>query len=132
MKNRLVFAAFASAFALLVGGCDQVTEGAGAVGELTSAFQDITGGLGGITDKASAEEAAPQLESAAGALGDLTSKLDSLPEPVKETIQSKVGDFTGKFDDLVEKAKGIPGVGGVIEGPVESIRGHLEALSGEG
>jgi len=130
MRNRLFFATLVAASALLLGGCDKVTEGAGAVGDLTSAFEDITGGLSGITDEASAQEAVPELESAAGALDGLTSKLDSLPDPVKETIQSKVGDFTGKFDELVEKAEGIPGVGGVIEGPVESIRGHLDALSG--
>lgn len=140
MKRRLIILAFAAVTTLGLGGCDKAKEaadkakeaagGAEAVTDLTSTFGSLTGTLEGIKDEASATAALPKLEAAGESLKGLTSKLDSLPDPVKETIKSKVGEFTGSLDGLIEKLKAIPGVGGIIEGPLETIKGHLTSLAG--
>ncbi len=131
MKNLLTLSLLAAtAFAFT--SCDKaasLASGADAIKNLGSAVTNITGAMGSITDKASAEGAVSKLETAGSTLESLVGKVDALPAPIKDQIKGKAEEFTAKFDALVEKVKAIPGVGGVIEGPVETIRGHLTALS---
>lgn len=132
MTRRLIVLTILAASALTLGGCGkakEAAEGAGAVKDLTSALGDITSSLGEIKDEASATAALPKLESAGTALEGLTSKLDSLPAPIKEQIKTQAAGFTEKLDPIIEKLKAIPGVGGIIEGPIETLKGHLTTLS---
>ncbi|MEM7698777.1 MAG: hypothetical protein AAF236_10270, partial [Verrucomicrobiota bacterium] len=91
----------------------------------------ISSALGSVTDAASAEAAVPKLEGAGETLSNLASKLDSLPAPIKDQITGKVGEFQGKFDELVGKVAAIPGVGSILQPHIDSISGHLSALSGQ-
>ncbi len=135
MKTKITFtlSVMLAAAALFLSGCEQaasISGGADAVKNLTSSITSITSSLGAVTDKASAEGAVSKLESAGATLEGLVEKLDSLPAPIREQIQSKAGGFKETFDGLVEKVEMIPGVGGVIEGPVEMISTQLDALAG--
>ncbi len=129
MKNVFLSLFLTGAFLAIVG-CGGATAGLDAVKSVTGSFGDITSALSGITDKASAEGAVSQLEGAGNALSGVAGKLDSLPAPIKEKITGSVGDFQGKFDGLVEKVSAIPGVGGVIQGPIDNIKTQLTALAG--
>lgn len=129
MKKLLSPLLLSAAFLALVG-CGGASTGLDAVKTLSSSFGDITSALSGVTDAASAEGAVSKLEGAGTALSGITSKLDSLPAPIKEKITSTVGDFQGKFDGLVEKVTAIPGVGAILQGPIDNIKAQLAALAG--
>ncbi len=128
--KQLLSSLFLSAAFLTLVGCGGATAGLDAVKTLTSSFGDITSALSGVTDTASAEGAVSKLEGAGTALAGITSKLDSLPAPIKEKITGKVGEFQTKFDGLVEKVTAIPGVGAVLQGPIDKINAQLTALAG--
>lgn len=129
MKPLLSSLVLSAAFLTLVS-CGGAAAGLDAVRTLSGSFGDITSALSGVTDTASAEGAVSKLEGAETALAGITSKLDSLPAPIKAKITSTVGDFQGKFDGLVEKVTAIPGVGAVLQGPIDKISAQLTALAG--
>lgn len=109
---------------------DSLTGGFDAVKDATGAFGKITESLGGVTDEASAEAAAPALEEASGTLSGLAGKVDSLPGPIKDKVAGKVGEFSAQFDALTEKVAAIPGVGGIIQPHIDSIKQTLTSIGG--
>ncbi len=101
---------------------DKLTGGMDAIKDATGAFSNISGLLGGITDQASAEAAAPELEEATSALDGLASKLGALPGPIKSQVSGKVEEYSAQFEDLAGKLTAIPGVSGVVEPHLNKIR----------
>lgn len=108
-------------FDSLSGGMDAIKNAAGTFGKITES-------LGGVTDEASAEAAAPQLEEATNELDGLAGKFSALPGPIKSQLTGKIGEYTEQFEELANKVTSIPGVGGILGPHVDKIRGIISSL----
>lgn len=98
-------------------------------GDLTSAFEGLTGTLSGITDTASAEAALPALEELSTGLDSLTGLADQLPEGAVGGISEMVTSGLSGLDDLMTNLESIPGVGDLIKPIIDQIRDKLAAFT---
>lgn len=98
-------------------------------GELTSAFETMTGTLSNITDQASAEAAVPDLESMSSSLDKLTDLAGQLPEEAVGGISELVENGLSGIDGVMDSLKDIPGVGDLIEPIIAQIKEKLAAFT---
>ena len=131
MKKLIVFPLVAL-FALALNSCDKAkdlkdaaSESLGKVTELKETLTGLTSKLGGITDEATAEAAAPELEKSATSLNSLAGGLDKLPAGVKEKLMEVVKSQGANITALIEKVKAIPGVGDKVGPILEKVTGAL-------
>jgi cytoskeletal protein RodZ len=94
--------------------------------EIGTTVSDATSALGGITDKASAEAALPDLKAVDTKLGELGGKIEQLPADAKKSLASLLGDMLPKLQDVANKVEGMEGVGEVVKPTLDSIMAKLD------
>lgn len=102
------------------------TEGVDLGQEVGTAVSDTINTLDGITDKASAEAALPDLESLKTKVDELGGKVDQLSDNGKEALASLLDDTLPELKDLVNKVEGMEGVGPVVKPTLDSIMTTLD------
>jgi FtsZ-interacting cell division protein ZipA len=95
--------------------------------EVGTSVSDTVSALEGITDKASAEAALPDLKAVQTKLDGLGGKVEQLPQQAKESLASLLGDSLPELQDLVTKVEGIEGVGPVVKPTLDGIMTKLDA-----
>jgi hypothetical protein len=95
--------------------------------ELGTSVSDSVSALEGITDKASAEAALPDLKAVQTKLDGLSGKVEQLPQDAKKSLASLLGDSLPELRDLVTKVEGIEGVGPVVKPTLDGIMTKLDA-----
>ena len=95
--------------------------------EVGTSVRDSVSALEGITDKASAEAALPDLKAVQTKLDGLSGKVEQLPQDAKKSLASLLGDSLPELQDLVNKVEGMEGVGEVVKPTLDGIMTKLEA-----
>jgi predicted negative regulator of RcsB-dependent stress response len=95
--------------------------------EVGTSVSDTVGALEGITDKASAEAALPDLKAVGTKLDGLSGKVEKLPQEAKASLASLLGDSLPELQDLVNKIEGMQGVGEVVKPTLDGIMTKLDA-----
>jgi hypothetical protein len=95
--------------------------------EVGTGVSDTVSTLEGITDKASAEAALPDLKAVQTKLDGLSGKVEQLPQDAKKSLASLLGDSLPELQDLVSKVEGIEGVGPVVKPTLDGIMTKLDA-----
>ena len=95
--------------------------------EVGTTVSDATSALEGITDKASAEAALPNLKAVETKLGELGGTVEGLPQQAKAALASLLDDSLPALQDLVSKVEGIEGVGEVVKPTLDGIMTKLDA-----
>jgi F0F1-type ATP synthase membrane subunit b/b' len=95
--------------------------------QIGTTVSDTVGALEGITDRASAEAALPDLEAVEGKLDELSGRIEQLPQQGKEALASLLDDSLPELQDLVNKIEGMEGVGEVVKPTLDGIMTKLEA-----
>jgi hypothetical protein len=95
--------------------------------EIGTGVSDTVSALEGITDKASAEAALPDLKAVQTKLDDLGGKVEQLPQQAKESLASLLDDSLPELQDLVNKVEGMEGVGEVVKPTLDGIMTKLDA-----
>jgi hypothetical protein len=95
--------------------------------EVGTSVSDSVSALEGITDKASAEAALPDLKAVQTKLDGLSGKVEQLPQDAKKSLASLLGDSLPELRDLVTKVEGIEGVGPVVKPTLDGIMTKLDA-----
>jgi Bacterial protein of unknown function (DUF937) len=88
---------------------------------LSGAFADLTGSLGGITDAASATAALPKLQGASTAISAVSAVAAKFTPEQKATVASLVNASMPAISTAATKVEAMPGVG-------ESLKPVLDAL----
>ena len=83
--------------------------------------------LEGITDKASAEAALPNLKAVETKLDELGGTVEGLPQQAKEALASLLDNSLPALKELVTKVEGIEGVGEVVKPTLDGIMAKLDA-----
>jgi hypothetical protein len=60
--------------------------------------------LEGVTDEASAEEAATKIEALGGRIGEVIAQLEELPEPTMEEMQEIAHKYANQGQELQQRA----------------------------
>ena len=95
--------------------------------EIGTTVSDATTALGGITDKASAESALPDLQAVDTRLGELGTDVEKLPDQAKEALASLLDNSLPQLKELAAKVEGMAGVGEVVKPTLDSIMAKLDA-----
>jgi chromosome segregation ATPase len=95
--------------------------------EVGTSVTDAVSTLEGVTDKASAEAALPDLKAVETKLDGLSGKVEQLPQDAKKSLASLLGDSLPELQDLVNKVEGIEGVGPVVKPTLDGIMTKLDA-----
>jgi uncharacterized phage infection (PIP) family protein YhgE len=95
--------------------------------QIGTTVSDTVSALEGITDRASAEAALPDLEAVGSKLDELNDRIEQLPQQGKEALASLLDDSLPELQDLVNKVEGMEGVGEVVKPTLDGIMTKLEA-----
>jgi vacuolar-type H+-ATPase subunit H len=95
--------------------------------QIGTTVSDTVSALEGITDRASAEAALPDLQAVEGKLDELSGRIEQLPQQGKEALASLLDDSLPELQDLVNKVEGMEGVGEVVKPTLDGIMTKLEA-----
>ena len=95
--------------------------------EIGTTVGDTVSALEGVTDRASAEAALPDLEAAQSKLDELSGQIEQLPQQGKAALASLLDDSLPELQDLVNKVEGMEGVGEVLKPTLDAIMTKLEA-----
>ena len=95
--------------------------------EVGTSVSDTVSALEGITDKASAEAALPNLKSVETKLDELGGTVEGLPQQAKEALASLLDDSLPALKELVTMVEGIEGVGEVVKPTLDGIMAKLDA-----
>src|SRR5919106_1674522 len=105
----------------------EAVEGANLGEEIGTTVGDTVSALEGVTDRASAEAALPDLEAAQSKLDELSGQIEQLPQQGKAALASLLDDSLPELQDLVNKVEGMEGVGEVLKPTLDAIMTKLEA-----
>jgi hypothetical protein len=94
-----------------------------------SAFQTLTASLQGIKDQASATTALPRIQAAAKDVEQLAMQSVQLPADARRSLADATRDEMGKLNTLIDNASNLPGVGGVLQPAIASLRGRMDAIA---
>jgi hypothetical protein len=97
--------------------------------EVTSAVEDATSALNGITDAASAEAALPELSELDGNLDRLGGLVGQLPAEGKSALAALINGALPELEALIAKVSEIPGVAEVIKPTADAMVAKLKAMA---
>ena len=98
--------------------------------DLTGMFDNAKGTLEGITDAGSATAALPQLNELSDQLGGLTDMVGKVPETARGPLSGIISSGLESVTPVIEKVRGIPGVGEVIDPVIEPAIEKLQGFAG--
>jgi hypothetical protein len=85
--------------------------------------------LGSIKDAGSAQAALPKLQAAVSELDKVKGLAANMPAASKSSFASLIMSVMGTLNPLFDTALAIPGVSGIVKGPIDQIRTAMTALS---
>lgn len=97
--------------------------------QVSDAIASLEGTLNGVTDAASAQAAAPQLQMAIESIDGVSGMLGQLSEEQKAALSAMVKPGITSLDALFDKVLAIPGVSDVLKPTIDAIRAKLGALA---
>jgi hypothetical protein len=98
-------------------------------GQVKTLADGLRSTFGTIKDEASAKAALPKLQDAVAQLDKVKSLAGNIPAGGKSSFASLIASLLGTLNPVIDTALAIPGVSGVIKGPVEQIRGIMTSLA---
>lgn len=98
--------------------------------QATDALGSLKGTFGSITDAATATAALPKLADATSQIDKVSGLAAALPGDAKKTLTGALAPAMGELNGQIDKVLALPGVGDIVKGPVETLRGKLKALTG--
>ena len=98
--------------------------------ELTGVFDSAKESLGGITDLESAKASLPQLTEMGDKVEGLSGMIEKLPEAARGPLSGIISTGIAAIEPLLETARGLPGVGALIDPIVTPILEKLQGLAG--
>ena len=107
-------------------------EGLGDMGtKFTDLFKNTGETLSGITDVESAQTAATKLGELTTGMDGLTDGFGALPDVAKTGLVSHItGALLPQLTGIIEKVKGIPGVGDIIQPAIDTMLQKLKGFTG--
>jgi hypothetical protein len=121
-KPRPVVQAPAAMQAMIVNGVD-------VGGQVKTLSDSLRTTLGSIKDAGSAQAALPKLQSAVSELDKVKGLAASMPAGGKSSFAALITSLMGTLNPLFDTALAVPGVGGIVKGPIDQIRNAMTALS---
>jgi hypothetical protein len=121
-KPRAVTQAPAAMQAMMVNGVD-------VGGQVKTLSDSLRTTLGSIKDAGSAQAALPKLQDAVSQLDKVKGLAASMPAGGKSSFTALISSLLGTLNPLFDTALAIPGVGGIVKGPIDQIRSAMTALS---
>ncbi|MBX2824289.1 MAG: DUF937 domain-containing protein [Gammaproteobacteria bacterium] len=98
--------------------------------DLTGMFDTAKTSLEGITDTASAESALPALEEMKSKVDGLGGMLEKIPEAARGPLSGIISTGLETLTPIIEKLRGLPGVGDVIDPIITPVLETLQGLAG--
>lgn len=112
----------APAGSIVVGGVD--------VGkQVTDTLASLQTALSGVTDAATAQSALPQLQTATGAIDQVSGMLGQLSAEQKASLAALAKPSIDTLNALFDKVLAIPGVSDVLKPAIDALRPKLAALA---
>lgn len=112
----------APAGSIVVGGVD--------VGkQVTDTLASMQTALSGVTDAATAQSALPQLQTATGAIDQVSGMLGQLSAEQKASLAALAKPSIDTLNALFDKVLAIPGVSDVLKPAIDALRPKLAALA---
>ena len=112
----------APAGGLMIGGVD--------VGkEVTDTLSGLQTTLNGVTDAATAQAAATELQTASSTFDRITGMMGQMTPEQKATLSGIVKPVMTQLDTLFEKVLAIPGVSDILKPAIDALRPKLAALA---
>lgn len=107
-------------------------DGLGEVGtKFTDLFKNTESTLSGITDVESAKTAATRLGELTTGMDGLTDGFGALPDATKTGFISHItGQLLPRLTGVIDKVKGIPGVGAIIQPAIDAMLEKLKGFTG--
>jgi hypothetical protein len=121
-ENKPRQAAMPTSQAIMVNGVD-------VSGEVRSLSDNLRTTVGSIKDAGSAQAALPKLQGAVAQLDKVRSLAGNLPAANKSTLASMITSLMTTLNPMFDTALAIPGVSGIVKGPIDQIRTAMLALS---
>lgn len=121
-KPRVAAQAPAAMQAMMVNGVD-------VGGQVKTLSDGLRTTLGSIKDASSAQAALPKLQAAVSELDKVKGLAASMPASGKSSFAALIGSLMGTLNPLFDTALAIPGVSGIVKGPIDQIRTAMTALS---
>lgn len=112
----------APAGGLVVGGVDIGSQ-------VTDTLASLQTTLNGVTDAASAQAAAPQLQTASDTFDRVNGMLGQLSAEQKAALSGIVKPALGSLNGLFDKVLAIPGVSDILKPAIDALRPKLAALA---
>jgi hypothetical protein len=97
--------------------------------EVTSAVENATSALNGVTDAASAEAALPKLTEIDANLDRVGGLVGQLPAEGKSALAALINGALPELEALIAKVTEIPGVGAVIKPAADALVEKLKAMA---
>jgi hypothetical protein len=121
-KPRPVVQAPAAMQAMMVNGVD-------VGGQVKTLSDSLRTTLGGIKDASSAQAALPKLQDAVAQLDKVKGLAASMPAGGKSSFATLITSLMATLNPLFDTALAVPGVSGIVKGPIDQIRNAMTALS---
>ena len=121
-KPRPMAQAPAAMQAMMVNGVD-------VGGQVKTLSDSLRTTLGSIKDVGSAQAALPKLQDAVSQLDKVKGLAASMPASGKSSFAALITSLLGTLNPLFDTALAVPGVSGVVKGPIDQIRSAMTALS---
>jgi hypothetical protein len=121
-KPRVTAQAPAAMQAMMVNGVD-------VGGQVKSLSDNLRTTLGSIKDASSAQAALPKLQAAVSELDKVKGLAASMPAAGKSSFAALITSLMGTLNPLFDTALAVPGVSGIVKGPIDQIRNAMTALS---
>ncbi len=97
--------------------------------EVTDALSGLQTTLNGVTDAATAQAAAPQLQTASSTFDRIGGMLGQMTPEQKTALSGIVKPALTQLDALFEKVLAIPGVSDVLKPAIDALRPKIAALA---
>jgi hypothetical protein len=121
-KPRVTAQAPAAMQAMMVNGVD-------VGGQVKTLSDGLRTTLGSIKDAGSAQAALPKLQDAVAQLDKVKGLAASMPAGGKSSFAALITSLMATLNPLFDTALAVPGVSGIVKGPIDQIRNAMTALS---
>jgi hypothetical protein len=98
-------------------------------GQVKTLSDSLRTTLGGIKDASSAQAALPKLQDAVAQLDKVKGLAASMPAGGKSSFATLITSLMATLNPLFDTALAVPGVSGIVKGPIDQIRNAMTALS---
>lgn len=97
--------------------------------QVTDTLASLQTALSGVTDAATAQSALPQLQTATGAIDQVSGMLGQLSAEQKASLAALAKPSIDTLNALFDKVLAIPGVSDVLKPAIDALRPKLAALA---